>query len=187
TGLVMYAATKIVIITESSILDGVAARLDDGTEHFQPSTLALTSVDVGNAATNVIPAEATARLNIRFNDAHTGARLVAWLESEASRAAAEADGVTLTVQAKISGEAFVTAPGRLTDLVAQAVAAETGLAPAQTTGGGTSDARFVKDLCPVVEFGLTGASMHQVDEYAEIAEIERLTAIYQRILRAYFA
>ncbi|MEM1430606.1 MAG: succinyl-diaminopimelate desuccinylase [Pseudomonadota bacterium] len=161
-------------------------KLDDGTEHFDPSTLALTSLDTGNRATNVIPATCRAAVNIRFCDLHTSASLEAWLAEEAARVAAST-GVTITHRIKVSGEAFLTPPGPLSEFVAQAVEAETGRAPELSTSGGTSDARFVKRHCPVVEFGLTGASMHQVDEYAEVAEIRALERIYTRILTGWFA
>ena len=144
------------------VLDRLAsATLDAGTAHFEPSSLQLTTVDVGNPANNVIPGAARARLNIRFNDAQTSEALIAWIKGEAS-AAAEADGVSIDVSTKVSGEAFLTAPGRFTELIAEAVEAEDRPAPAATTGGGTSDARFIKDVCPVAEFGLVGDTMHQV-------------------------
>ncbi len=169
------------------LLDRLAARtLDKGTAHFAPSTLAITTVDVGNAASNVIPAEARATVNIRFNDAHTGASLSDWIEEDADAVAAEF-GVGIGARFRISGESFVTEPGPFTALVRDAVAAETGVTPAYSTSGGTSDARFVKDHCPVVEFGLVGTTMHQVDENVEVAHIHRLKAVYARILAAYFA
>jgi succinyl-diaminopimelate desuccinylase len=169
------------------LLDRLAAhRLDDGSAHFDPSTLAIVSVDTGNPATNVIPAAARAVLNIRFNDCHSGASLTAWLEAEAAAVAA-AFGVAAEVGVRISGESFLTPPGALSALVAEAVMAETGLSPALSTSGGTSDARFVRAHCPVVEFGLAGPTMHQADERVEIAQIDRLKAIYARILAAWFA
>ena len=168
------------------LLDRLAARtLDKGTAHFGPSTLAITTIDVGNAATNVIPAEARATVNVRFNDAHTGAGLSAWIEEEADRTAKEF-GVGIEARVQISGESFVTAPGEFTDLVRDAVAAETGVTPEYSTTGGTSDARFVKDHCPAVEFGLVGTTMHQTDENVEVAHVHQLKAIYGRILAAYF-
>jgi len=160
--------------------------LDEGTAHFDPSTLAITTIDVGNPATNVIPAVARATINIRFNDAHSGAGLSAWLREEMEIVAGET-GVAFEVEIKISGESFLTPPGPLTALVAEAVQAETGVTPELSTSGGTSDARFVKDHCPVVEFGLVGQTMHQVDERVDIAQIHQLKAIYTRIMRAYFA
>jgi succinyl-diaminopimelate desuccinylase len=168
-------------------LDALARHsLDQGSAHFDPSTLALTTIDVGNPASNVIPARAKATLNIRFNDLHSGASLSDWLRDHAAQHSA-GSGVALDLEISISGESFLTPPGPLVDLVAQAVEAECGIAPVLSTSGGTSDARFVKDHCPVVEFGLVGKSMHQVDEYAEIADIHTLKAVYGRILRQYFA
>lgn len=169
------------------LLDRLAGRrLDAGTQHFGPSTLAITTIDTGNRATNVIPPEAHATVNIRFNDAHTAASLGAWLEEEADRAAAEF-GVGIAIRFQPSGESFLTAPGPFTGLVARAVEAETGLSPQLSTSGGTSDARYVKDHCPVVEFGLVGNTMHQVNEHVEVAHIHQLKAIYGRIIADYFA
>ncbi|MGR3761380.1 succinyl-diaminopimelate desuccinylase [Roseobacteraceae bacterium NS-SX3] len=159
--------------------------LDRGTEHFDASTLAVVTIDTGNPATNVIPAQCRATVNIRFNDAHTGAGLTDWLRAEADKVAAEF-GVDIGMEAKISGESFITPPGALSDLVSAAVEAETGIKPELSTTGGTSDARFVKNHCPVVEFGLVGKTMHQVDECVEIAQIHQLKAIYARILKDYF-
>ncbi|MGR3540127.1 MAG: succinyl-diaminopimelate desuccinylase [Hasllibacter sp.] len=161
-------------------------RLDDGTEHFDPSNLEVTTFDTGNPATNVVPGACRATVNIRFNDRHTGASLTEWLRAEAGRVADET-GIAIDLTAKISGEAFLTPPGPLSDLVADAVEAECGARPALSTSGGTSDARFVKDHCPVVEFGLVGQGMHEVDERVPVADIRRLAAIYERILRAYLA
>ena len=169
------------------LLDRLASReLDQGTAHFDASTLAITTIDTGNPANNVIPAEARATVNIRFNDLHSGASLAAWLNDEADAVAA-ALGVGIALRLQVSGESFLTPPGDLSALVAAAVQAETGLVPVASTSGGTSDARFVKDHCPVVEFGLVGRSMHQVDECAEVAHIHQLKAIYGRVLRDYFA
>ena len=159
--------------------------LDTGTDHFDPSTLALTSIDTGNTATNVIPATCSMAVNIRFNDAHTGADLVDWLRSEADAVAAET-GVPFDMTSKISGESFITPPGPLSDLVMNAVEAETGVTPTLSTSGGTSDARFVKSHCPVLEFGLVGQSMHQVDENVDTAQIAQLKTIYTRVLAEYF-
>ncbi|WP_323765024.1 succinyl-diaminopimelate desuccinylase [Marinovum sp.] len=160
--------------------------LDTGTAHFDASTLAVVTIDTGNPATNVIPAKSTATVNIRFNDAHSGASLSDWLRAEAD-AVADAFGVEITMKIKISGESFLTPPGPLSDLVARAVAAETGVTPELSTTGGTSDARFVKDHCPVVEFGLVGRTMHQVDERVAVEQVHQLKAIYRRILGDYFA
>ncbi|MCU0816562.1 MAG: succinyl-diaminopimelate desuccinylase [Cypionkella sp.] len=160
--------------------------LDEGTDHFDPSTLAITTIDCGNPANNVIPAKGTATVNIRFNDLHSGASLTEWLKAHAQAVERET-GVHIGCVIKVSGESFLTPPGELSDLVARAVEAETGRRPALSTTGGTSDARFVKDHCPVVEFGLVGRTMHQVDERVEVAQIHQLKAIYGRILRDYFA
>lgn len=160
--------------------------LDNGTDYFDPSTLQVVTIDTGNPATNVIPAEATSVLNIRFNDAHTSADLMNWMMEEADRISEET-GVEFEMRVKVSGDCFVTPPGPLSDLVASAVKAETGVAPKLSTSGGTSDARFVKNHCPVVEFGLVGKTMHQVDERVEVAQIDTLKAVYKRILTDYFA
>ena len=159
--------------------------LDQGTGHFDASTLAITTIDCGNPATNVIPAKGSATVNIRFNDAHSGASLTEWLRGHAE-AVAKATGVEIGVRVSVSGESFVTPPGELSALIARAVQAETGLVPEASTTGGTSDARFIKDHCPVVEFGLVGRTMHQVDECVAIEDIGRLKAIYGRVLREYF-
>lgn len=169
------------------LLDRLASReLDTGTAHFGPSTLAITTIDVGNPASNVIPAEARARVNIRFNDAHTAQSLSDWIEEEADVVAKQA-GIGIAARFEVSGESFVTEPGPFVGLVAGAVEAETGVRPELSTSGGTSDARFIKDHCPVVEFGLVGATMHQIDEHVEVEHIRQLKAIYGRVLAAYFA
>jgi succinyl-diaminopimelate desuccinylase len=170
-----------------ALMDRLAQHeLDRGTDHFDASTLAITTIDTGNTATNVIPAQCRATVNIRFNDAHSGASISNWLRAEAAKTQTETD-VAFDVKIKISGESFVTPPGALSDLVAAAVQAETGISPTLSTTGGTSDARFVKDHCPVVEFGLVGKTMHQVDERVEVAQIHQLKSIYTRILTDYFA
>lgn len=169
------------------LMDRLASHeLDQGTDHFDPSTLAVVTIDTGNPATNVIPAATKGTVNIRFNDTHSGASLSDWLRTEAARVAEEF-GVTVDTVIKISGEAFLTPPGPLSDLVAASVEAETGVKPELSTTGGTSDARFVKNHCPVVEFGLVGQTMHQVDERVKIAQIHQLKSIYARILSDYFA
>ncbi|MBR9892079.1 succinyl-diaminopimelate desuccinylase [bacterium] len=169
------------------LMDRLASHeLDTGTDHFDASTLAVVTIDTGNPATNVIPAQSRGTVNIRFNDIHTGAALSDWLREEAAKVDA-AFGTTTEVKIKISGESFLTPPGPLSDLVAAAVEAETGRTPELSTSGGTSDARFVKDHCPVVEFGLVGKTMHQVDENVPLDQIARLKEIYTRILRDYFA
>ncbi|MDO7557059.1 MAG: succinyl-diaminopimelate desuccinylase [Loktanella sp.] len=169
------------------LLDRLASHdLDQGTDHFDPSSLAVVTIDTGNPATNVIPAVMKAAVNIRFNDQHTGATISAWLQDEAAKIAEET-GVKAEWRITISGESFITPPGDLSDLVSRAVTAETGRTPELSTSGGTSDARFVKDHCPVVEFGLVGKTMHQVDERVLVEQIPQLKAIYLRILTDYFA
>jgi succinyl-diaminopimelate desuccinylase len=171
----------------AQLMDRLATHeLDRGTEHFDASTLAVTTIDVGNPATNVIPARATATVNIRFNDAHTSASLTRWLETEAAKVA-DATGCGIAMDVRVSGESFLTPPGTLSDLIAKAIRAETGSDPVLSTTGGTSDARFVKDHCPVVEFGLPGRTMHQVDERVPVEDIRLLKQVYARILRDYFA
>ncbi|WP_170364208.1 succinyl-diaminopimelate desuccinylase [Ruegeria arenilitoris] len=169
------------------LMDRLASHeLDRGTDHFDASTLAVVTMDTGNAATNVIPAQCRGAVNIRFNDLHSGASLSDWLKAQAADVAAEF-GVQIDTRIKVSGESFLTPPGPLSDLVARAVEAETGRRPELSTTGGTSDARFIKDHCPVVEFGLVGRTMHQVDESVPVEQIRQLKAIYARILADYFA
>ena len=169
------------------LMDRLASHeLDRGTDHFDASTLAVVTMDTGNTATNVIPAACRGAVNIRFTDEHTGASLTDWLQSEADRVAAEF-GVKVAMRVKVSGESFLTPPGPLSAMVAKAVKAETGVSPELSTSGGTSDARFVKDHCPVVEFGLGGKTMHAVDERVPVKDIRTLKAVYTRILRDYFA
>lgn len=169
------------------LMDVLSSRvLDEGTAHFDPSSLQVLTIDTGNPATNVIPAQTKATVNIRFNDTHTSAELTAWMQESADAVAAEF-GVRIEMRVRVSGESFVTPPGELSDLIGKAVAAETGRTPELSTSGGTSDARFVKHHCPVVEFGLVGKTMHQVDERVEVAQIEQLKTIYKRILTDYFA
>ena len=157
-----------------------ALELDTGTDWFQPSNLEITDIMIGNPATNVIPAKATARISIRFNDRHTGASLAAMVSEIAARHGG-------TARAEISGEAFLTQPGPFSALVAAAIEAETGVAPEASTTGGTSDARFLKDLCPVIEFGLSNATMHKRDEAVAIADLDALARIYRRIVEAALA
>jgi len=169
------------------LMDRLASHeLDQGTDHFDPSTLAVVTIDTGNPATNVIPAQCKAAVNIRFNDRHTGAKLTEWLKTEADRIISEF-GVKVDIRVSISGESFITPPGELSDLILEAVRAETGRTPELSTSGGTSDARFVKNHCPVVECGLVGKTMHQVDERVKVEQIGQLKAIYRRILKEYFA
>lgn len=163
-----------------------AAPLDRGTEHFDPSGLQITTIDCGNPASNVIPEKATAVVNIRFNDAHSGNSLTAMLRERAAALEAET-GVRFGVEVFVSGESFLTQPGPFVDLVRDVVAGQTGVTPVLSTSGGTSDARFVKDMCPVLEFGLVGAFMHQVDERVPAAQVRQLKDIYQAILQRYFA
>ncbi|HZZ89464.1 MAG TPA: succinyl-diaminopimelate desuccinylase [Caulobacteraceae bacterium] len=162
-----------------------ARRLDEGYPEFQPSNLEVTTIDVGNSATNVIPKTAKARLNIRFNPAHTGAALGQWVEAEAARAGEGFSG-KVNARIEISGEAFLTQPGPFVELVADAVEAVAGRRPELSTTGGTSDARFIRALCPVVELGLVGATMHAINERTPVVEIQQLTAVYRRLIRRYF-
>ncbi|RAK57805.1 succinyl-diaminopimelate desuccinylase [Phenylobacterium deserti] len=159
--------------------------LDEGYPEFQPSNLEVTMIDVPNTATNVIPGVARARLNIRFNPSHTGASLASWMEEEA-RAVAEGFKGSVTVKPAISGEAFLTEPGPFTEVVSGAVADVSGQPPELSTSGGTSDARFIRALCPVVELGLVGKTMHQVDERAPVDEILKLQTVYERLIARYF-
>jgi succinyl-diaminopimelate desuccinylase len=161
-------------------------KLDEGYPEFQPSNLEITHIDVPNTATNVIPGVARARLNVRFNPNHTGEDLARWIEGEAQSAGREFSG-TIAVTPQISGEAFLTEPGPFTDVVAAAVRDVAGRDPELSTTGGTSDARFIRALCPVVELGLVGKTMHQVDEAAPVAEILQLQAVYERLIARYFA
>ncbi|MFT5743577.1 MAG: succinyl-diaminopimelate desuccinylase [Paracoccaceae bacterium] len=169
------------------LMDRLASHtLDTGTDHFDPSTLAIVTIDTGNPATNVIPAHCRASVNIRFNDTHTGESLSAWLHDMADSVHDET-GVSITMDVNLSGEAFLTPPGALSALIVDAMRAETGRTPELSTTGGTSDARFVKDHCAVVECGLVGKRMHQVDERVPVADIATLKAIYTRVLQAYFS
>ncbi|MDE2404921.1 MAG: succinyl-diaminopimelate desuccinylase [Sphingomonadales bacterium] len=154
-----------------------ALRLDKGTKWFQPSNLEVTDLTVGNPATNLIPPRASARLSIRFNDRHTGQGLTDRVTAIAAKHGA-------TVRAVISGEAFLTKPGAFSTLVGAAILAETGIEPELSTSGGTSDARFLKSLCPVIEFGLSNATMHKRDEAVALADLETLARIYRRIAEA---
>ncbi len=159
--------------------------LDKGNDHFQPSNMEIISVDVGNSATNIIPGQASARFNIRFNDEHTGASLTEWLNTLCDDIMAPRQG-RYDLDIKVSGEAFVTPPGDFTRLIEQAIVKKCGHAPEFSTSGGTSDARFIKDLCPVAEFGLIGATMHKVDERVAVQDIIDLSDIYGLILEEYF-
>ena len=159
-----------------------AAPLDAGSTFFEPSSLQLTSIDVGNPATNVIPATARAALNIRFNDRHSGTSLGAWL-----RAAIAPHAERFDLDVAISGESFLTPPGPAIAVLEAAVTQETGITPLRDTGGGTSDARFITRQCPVAEFGLIGSSMHQVDERVPVAELAVLARIYRAVLAGFGA
>jgi succinyl-diaminopimelate desuccinylase len=160
--------------------------LDHGNDHFDASTLAITTIDCGNPTTNVIPAKGAATVNIRFNDMHTGQSVSDWLRAHAE-AVTKQTGVQIDLALQIAGDSFLTLPSEWSSMIARAIQAETGRTPEYSTSGGTSDARFVKDHCPVVEFGLVGKTMHQVDERVEVAQINQLKAIYSRLLRDYFA
>jgi succinyl-diaminopimelate desuccinylase len=154
--------------------------LDAGSAWFEPSSLQVTTVDVGNPTSNLVPARAEAVLNIRFNDRHTGDSLAAWLRAAIARHAERAE-----IAVSISGESFLTTPGPQVETLRRAVAAATGVEPRLDTGGGTSDARFIARYCPVAEFGLVGATMHQVDECVPVAELRGLAAAYRAVLEAF--
>jgi succinyl-diaminopimelate desuccinylase len=160
--------------------------LDRGNAHFGPSTLAVTSFDVGNPAGNVIPEKAVARFNIRYNTEQTPEKLRAWLDGEIARVKVEMGG-DFSYTTSEGAEVFLTKPGAFCDVVAQAVAQETNRQPVLSTTGGTSDARFVKDYCEVVEFGPTNQTIHQTDERIGVDELKALTRAYGRILESYFA
>jgi succinyl-diaminopimelate desuccinylase len=160
--------------------------LDKGTAHFEPSSLSFTTVDVDNPATNVIPAAAHATLNVRFNDTHSPESLEDWIRDEAN-SLTNVSGFTIDFDFVCGARAFLTEPGTFTGLVSRAVKDVTGAAPELSTTGGTSDARFIKEQCPVAELGLPGGTMHKTDECVPVAEITRLTDIYAAILERYFA
>jgi succinyl-diaminopimelate desuccinylase len=160
--------------------------LDAGTAQFSPSHLEFTSVDVGNKTVNLIPGEARARLNIRFNDKHTLDSLKKLIEQRATKAAVGKIKFAFQWEPSNAG-VFVTKPGPFTELVKEAIVKVTGRTPELSTTGGTSDARFIAQYCPVVEFGLVGQTMHQVDERVPVADLQALTAIYRNILDKYFA
>ncbi|MEQ9519372.1 MAG: succinyl-diaminopimelate desuccinylase [Parvibaculum sp.] len=159
--------------------------LDEGTEHFQASNLEITQVTIENEATNVIPAEARARFNIRFNNLHTGESLEARVKAHLDAVAQEMGG-RYELKMVCSGDAFLTEPGRFSTIVADAIEKATGNRPELSTSGGTSDARFIKNYAPVVEFGLVNQTMHKVDENAKIADIEALADIYETVLKGFF-
>jgi succinyl-diaminopimelate desuccinylase len=162
-----------------------AEPLDGGTEHFGASNLEFTSIDVGNKTVNLIPTEARARFNIRFNDTRSREELRALIESRAAKAAGK---IRWRIEWEPSNsDVFLTAPGPFVDMISKAITEVTGLTPALSTTGGTSDARFIKDYCPVIEFGLLSQQMHKTDEQVATADLVALTKIYRRILETYFA
>jgi succinyl-diaminopimelate desuccinylase len=169
----------------TTLIAALQAPLDDGSERFDPSHLEFTSVDVGNPTVNLIPGEARARFNIRYNDCHSQTALKTLIERRAETAAAGRVHFSFDWQPS-NADVFVTKPGPFTDLAVAAIAEVTGRKPKLSTSGGTSDARFIKDYCPVLEFGLVGQTMHQVDECAPVADLVTLTAVYRRIIGKYF-
>ena len=182
-----HLAKNPVVALAEAVAAIAAEPLDEGTDHFQPSTLAFVNFDTGNPAVNVIPGAATARFNIRFNDLHTPDSLKARIDAKLAPIA-EATGVTLTSKLILRvSDVFVTEPGELVDTLSLAILDETGRKPELSTSGGTSDARYIKDYCEVVEFGLVGKTMHQVDERVSVEDIETLTRIYERFIGGYFA
>ncbi len=156
-------------------------KLDAGSDFFPPSNLEVTTIDVGNATGNVIPATAEARFNIRFNDQHNAASIEAWVRKELDATGGEYD-----LRWRVSGESFLTPPGRLSAIVQAATQEVTGIEPVLSTTGGTSDARFIKDICPVVEFGTTGSRAHAIDERVKVDDLVNLKTIYRKILERFF-
>jgi succinyl-diaminopimelate desuccinylase len=170
----------------SRLLDRISfAKIDDGNDHFDPSSLAVTTVDVGNTAGNVVPARATAKFNIRYSTEHDYESLRGWVDAQVASVREELGG-TWSVTSNEGAEAFITEPGAFVGLVQDAVAQETGLVPKLSTSGGTSDARFIKNYCPVLEFGPTNATAHKVDEHISIEELRATQVIYSRVIAAYF-
>jgi succinyl-diaminopimelate desuccinylase len=159
--------------------------LDAGSAHFDPSNLEFTSIDIGNTTVNLIPGEARARFNVRFNDCHNQASLKQLIEQRAAKAAEGKVRWHIDWEPS-NADVFLTEPGAFTDIAVKAIEDETGRTPKLSTSGGTSDARFIKDYCAVLEFGLVGQTMHQVDERTPVAEIEQLTAVYRQLIRRYF-
>jgi succinyl-diaminopimelate desuccinylase len=157
------------------------AELDQGSEHFQPSTLQISSIDIGNPVSNVIPGTAHAVFNIRFNDLWTSEKLKSWLAEYI-----DAVGGRFTLDVSVGGESFLTVPGMLSDGISEAIRRVTGIIPELSTTGGTSDARFIQAHCPIVEFGLVGQTMHKVDERVDLGDLARLTRIYRTFLDLYF-
>jgi succinyl-diaminopimelate desuccinylase len=173
------------ISTIARLIAALSGALDDGSEHFDPSNLEFTSIDVGNAIVNLIPGEARARFNVRFNDRHSQAAVKALIERRAADAAAGRVRFAIKWQPS-NADVFLTRPGPFVDIVTETIADVTGRKPQFSTSGGTSDARFIKDYCPVIECGLAGATMHQVDESTPVADLTTLTAIFGRVLARYF-
>lgn len=170
----------------SRLLDRISfAKIDDGNDHFDPSSLAVTTVDVGNTAGNVVPARATAKFNIRYSTEHDYESLRGWVDTQVASVREELGG-TWSVTSNEGAEAFITEPGAFVGLVQDAVEQETGLVPKLSTSGGTSDARFIKNYCPVLEFGPTNATAHKVDEHISVEELRATQVIYSRIIAAYF-
>ena len=167
-----------------AMLDALISEpLDDGNAHFQASSLQITSIDIGNPTENVIPGEAEARFNIRFNDIHTSESLATWVRNKLDGAA---NGTDYDLKVRVSGESFVFPPGELSNLISDACEKVVGRRPELSTTGGTSDARFIKNHCPVAEFGLISQTMHKVDERTRIDDIQNLSEIYLAMLEAYF-
>ena len=175
--LVDNAAHRLVALLQAL----TSAPLDDGTEHFQPSSLQVTTIDIGNPATNIAPGVARATFNIRFNDRWTSDTLKSWVEAKLA-----AVGGKVTLSWEVSGESFLVPPGPVSECLAAAIGAVTGRRPELSTTGGTSDARFIHSYCPVAEFGLVGLTMHKTDERVEIADLARLAAIYEAFLGRFF-
>ncbi|MEO1562120.1 MAG: succinyl-diaminopimelate desuccinylase [Pseudomonadota bacterium] len=179
-----HLAVNPVPVLAQLMADMSATVLDEGSDHFDPSNLEVVTFDTGNPANNVIPATCRATVNIRFNDLHSSASLIEWVEGLVQEASAK---VKIDVKFRITGDSFVTPPGELSELVTNAVQTELGMTPKPSTTGGTSDARMIKNHCPVIEFGLVGQRMHAVDERVPVADIITLSNIYHLILTAYFA
>ena len=169
------------------LIGGLTAEpLDRGSDHFDPSHLEFTSVDVGNETVNLIPGQACARFNIRYNDCHSQSSLKALVAQRAKAAAGDTVNFSFEWQPS-NADVFITKPGPFTAIAVEAIAEVTGRTPELSTSGGTSDARFIKNYCPVLEFGLVGQTMHQVDECAPVADLHMLTAIYRRMIEKYFS
>ena len=159
--------------------------LDSGNEFFDPSSLVITSIDTGNPSNNVIPEKGVAWINIRFNNLHSELSLKKWIRNQI-RKMVKKTGVNIDLEVKVSAQPFISKPGDFSEIVSNAIKEETNKYPSFSTSGGTSDARFIQEYCPVVEFGLVGKTMHQTDENVEIKQIEKLNLIYQKILKSYF-